>query len=182
MFGALVGAVDHITFNPRRRDRPDDNHIYLWLRINTGQFEGRYECAVNIKSTRHTAPVEYAVREEVVAAEELPQPGFYPSELSYSGLGLRQGVFQSIEDRSLSGLVQHNAETCDFACAFGRTYSNWNGMHDIHLNWGEPTDSPYRHKQKPNGDGALSFYFLPPNAPPHRRWIFIKFATQLLPP
>jgi uncharacterized protein YukJ len=59
------------------------------------------------------------------------------------------------------------------------TYSDGTGIHDIHMNSGEPAGSGFANRV--NEDGALAFYYRPAGAPPYRRWVFIKFASQDLP-
>ena len=53
-FGELVGTFDHATLVPEGAARPDDNHVYLWVRVPDGPYAGQYECAFNIHSTDQT--------------------------------------------------------------------------------------------------------------------------------
>lgn len=62
--------------------------------------------------------------------------------------------------------------------AYGVTYPKGDGIHDIHMNSGEKPGSG--HANRVNQDGALVFYYAPAGEQPHRRWVFIKFATQVL--
>lgn len=50
---------------------------------------------------------------------------------------------------------------------YGMTYTEGTGIHDVHMNTG-------------GKDGALIFYFDEQHGGPKARWVFLKFANQLL--
>ena len=176
-FGRLVGTFDHATRVPEGGTRPDDNHLYLWVRVPNGRFAGLYECAFNIHSTDQTN-VSFADWPEDLTGE-IPSPGFTRLSLSYAALGLQDADFAPVRQGGLQALVTRYAETCTRMAAYGTAYSEGTGLHDIHLNAGEPPGSP--HANRTGQDGALVFYFGGANgAARSAHWIFTKFSTQSL--
>ncbi len=175
-FGELVGTFDHATLVPEGNTRPDDNHVYLWVRVPDGPFEGLYECAFNIHSTDQT-DVSFTDWPEDLTGKTLPAAGWTEPALSYAALGLKDADFAPVRLGDLQTLVTHYAETCTRMAAYGTTYSEGTGLHDIHLNAGEPPGSS--HADRTGQDGALVFYF--GGAAPSAHWIFVKFSTQSLP-
>jgi len=178
-FGELVGAFDHATLVPEGRTRPDDNHVYLWIRVPAGPGAGVFECAFNIHSTDQS-DVLFTDWQEDLTGKGVPAPGFTPTTLSYAHLGLKDADFKPAQQGDLQTLVTQYAHTCDQMAAYGTTYSDGTGLHDIHLNAGESPGSA--HPNRTGQDGALVFYFTPPApAPPTAHWVFIRFGTQHLP-
>ena len=97
--------------------------------------------------------------------------------MSYAALGLKDADFAPVQQGDLQTLVTHYAETCILMAAYGTTYSEGTGLHDIHLNTGEP---PGRgHANRTGQDGALVFYFSGVGGTAlSAHWIFVKFGTQ----
>ncbi len=177
-FGELVGTFDHAALVPEGATRPDDNHVYLWVRVAGGQYAGLYECAFNIHSTDRTN-VLFTDWQEDLAGKMLPAAGFTQPALSYAALGLKDADFAPVQQGDLQTLVTHYAETCTLMAAYGTTYSEGTGLHDIHLNAGEPPGSS--HADRTEQDGALVFYFSGMGGAAHTaHWIFVKFSTQSL--
>ena len=177
-FGELVGTFDHATLVPEGGTRPDDNHLYLWLKVAGGLFAGVYECAFNIHSANYRN-VQFTDWPEDLTGRTLPVAGWTEPALSYAALGLRNADFAPVRRGDLQALVTHYAETCSLLAAYGTTYSEGNGLHDIHLNAGERPGSG--HASRVSQDGALVFYFGGANGTaPSARWIFTKFDTQSL--
>lgn len=177
-FGELVGTFDHATLVPEGAARPDDNHVYLWVRVSDGQYAGLYECAFNIHSTDQT-DVLFTDWPEDLSGKTLPPAGFTEATLSYAALGLKDADFAPVQQGDLQTLVTHYAETCTRMAAYGTTYSEGTGLHDIHLNAGEMPGST--HADRTGQDGALVFYFSGMGgAVPSAHWIFVKFSTQSL--
>ena len=177
-FGELVGTFDHATLVPEGAARPDDNHVYLWVRVLDGPYAGLYECAFNIHSTDQTN-VLFTDWPEDLTGKTLPLPGFTRTPLSYAALGLKDADFAPTQQGDLQTLVTHYAGACTLMAAYGTTYTEGTGLHDIHLNAGEPPGSA--HADRTGQDGALVFYFGGINgAAPTAHWIFVKFSTQSL--
>ena len=177
-FGELVGTFDHATLVPEGAARPDDNHVYLWVRVPAGQFAGLYECAFNIHST-DLSNVLFTDWPQDMTGKTLPPPGFTQPSLSYAALGLKDADFAPVQQGDLQSLVTHYASACTVMAAYGTTYSEGTGLHDIHLNAGEPPGSA--HADRTGQDGALVFYSGgTAGAAPTAHWIFIKFSTQSL--
>ena len=178
-FGELVGTFDHATLVPEGRTRPDDNHVYLWMDVASGPVAGSYECAFNIHST-DLSNVLFTDWPEDRPGKTLPKPGFTKTTLSYADLGLKDTDFAPVQQGDLQTLVTHYAETCELMAAYGTTYSEGTGLHDIHLNSGEAPGS--KHPNRTGQDGALVFYFAgSAQSAPTAHWIFIRFDTQHLP-
>ncbi len=185
VFGELVGVFDHATTTPEGKNRPDNNHVYLWIRVASGPFAGAFECAVNIHSTDGSL-VQYSDMLEDRTGKPVPGGGFTKTPLSYAALGVTQANFKSIQDGDLHTLLTGYAQTCDHMAAFGHTYSDGTGLHDVHQNSGEPGGSG--HPDQTGQDGALVFYFnsaaqgnTQGSPKPYARWVLVKFATQSLP-
>ena len=177
-FGQLAGTFDHAALVPEGGTRPDDNHVYFWVRVSDGQFAGLYECAFNIHSINRTN-VLFTDWPEDLTGKTPPPPGFSPLSLSYAALGLKAADFAPVRQGDLQTLVTHYAETCTRMAAYGTTYSEGTGLHDLHLNAGEPPGS--RHANRTGQDGALVFYFGGVSgAAWSAHWIFTKFSTQSL--
>ena len=175
-FGELVGTFDHATLVADGNTRPDDNHVYLWLKVADGPFAGLYECAFNIHSTDQTNVLFTDWPQDITG---LPAAGFTETALSYAALGLKDADFAPVQQGDLQTLVTHYAETCTLMAAYGTTYPEGTGLHDIHLNAGERPGSG--HADRAGQDGALVFYFSGSGgAALSARWIFVKFDTQSL--
>jgi hypothetical protein len=178
IFGALVGAVDHVTLQAAAGPKVRDNHVYLWLKVNWGLYSGRYECAVNAESIQKNIQVQYCVRDEEITAGDFPSVGFWKAEVSYKRLGLTQKNFHPISNGSLRSVIYHYAENCTMAAAYGVTYEEGNGLHDMHMNSGEKKGG--KNPNRELGDGALVFYERHETTSSRRTWIFTKFASQSL--
>ena len=177
-FGELVGKFDHATLVPEGATRPDDNHVYLWVSVPSGAFAGLYECAFNIHSTDQSN-VLFTDWPEDLTGKALPESGWTQPAQSYAALGLKDADFAPVQQGDLQTLVTHYAETCVLMAAYGTTYSEGTGLHDIHLNAGEQPGSG--HADRTGQDGALVFYFSGSSgAALSAHWIFIKFDTQSL--
>jgi hypothetical protein len=178
-FGGLVGELDHITLNPHDGPRPDDNHIYTWIRVPGGSVAGKYECAFNTESSSDSSECQFYVHEEPIEMEDFPSFGFWEAEVSYRGLGLTQDKFKPIENGQLRSAVRGWLADASMIVAYGFTYTGGDGLHDIHMNSGERPGSS--HPNHTNQDGALLMYYRNERQNPYRRWVFIKFDTQELP-
>jgi hypothetical protein len=177
-FGALSGVLDHLTLAAHDGSHADDNHVYIWLKVPFGSLAGKYECAFNTESSDGAAASQYAVAEEAIELTDLPDDGFADASVSYAGLGLSQADFQDIENGSLRSAIYDWAGSASIITAYGVTYNDGTGLHEIHLNSGEPAGSKFPNLV--NEDGALVFYYKPEGEQPFRRWVFIKFSSQTL--
>lgn len=179
-FGCLIGHFYRATLVPEGHARPDDNHLYLWLRVPEGPFAGHYECAISVRSNDHSG-ILFTDLEEELNGDSLPEPGFLREPFSYAGLALTDRDFRHAWEGALQSLILHYAETSARVAVFGETYDRGTGMHDVHMNSGEPHGSP--HADRENQDGALAFYFdsRAQGSPyPYVRWLLLKFAAQSL--
>ena len=176
-FGGLTGELDHLTLAAHDGNRPDDNHVYLWLRIPSGNFAGKFEVAFNTQSSDHT-DAQYYVYEEAVDPQDIPGVGFESAEVSYTGLGLHQSDFVSIGNGTLRTMITEYAHAADLITAYGFVYGGGDGLHEVHMNSGEPAGSHFPNHV--NQDGTLLFHHMHEQDGPFRRWVFLKFGTQLL--
>jgi len=173
-YGALVGTIDGPLSDA------DDNHVFLPVRIAVGGHAGRYRLAFNTESTQGHAPVQYDVHDEPIAMADVPSEEFTTdASLSYPALGLHQVDFRTVSNGQLRTIVHDSAQDSDLVAAYGVTFSDGGGIHDLHYNNGEPAGSHF--PNHPNHDGALVFYYFNRVGATTRRWIFIKFQTQSLP-
>ncbi|MGZ3459165.1 MAG: DUF2278 family protein [Archangium sp.] len=173
-YGALVGVLDGPLSDK------DNNHVFISVRIRKGNFSGRYQIAFNVESNDPTTQTQYYVYDEAITADEIPPEDFSTSaSLSYQSLGLKAADFKPIESGRLRTIVHSTVETSEWISAYGFTYSDGTGLHDVHMNSGEPSGS--HHANRPNQDGALACYFRTQDGQEVRRWIFIKFTSQALP-
>jgi hypothetical protein len=177
-YGHLVGKfVDLIT--------TDFGNPHARLIVNVGA--DRYEVDVNVYSTLKSArfpngsEVQFAIRDEAVDAA--PAVGVDDTTtLAYTQLGLHQADFTSVDEDTLHDKIDALARASELVEIFGVLYKDANaqGIHDVHMNSGEggaPADDTAK-------DGAIAFYSLPQageSFAPHAQWVFIKFATQVLP-
>ena len=173
-YGALVGTIDGSLSDA------DDNHVFIFVRISKGKYVGRYKLAFNTEANQGHAPVEFYVYDEPITMAEVPGEDFTTeASLSYAGIGLHETNFSEVINGKLRTIVHASAQDSDLVEAFGVTFSDGTGIHDLHHNNGEPAGSHF--PNLPNQDGALAFYSLNRAGQTTRRWIFIKFKTQRLP-
>ncbi len=170
-FLGLVGTFDHVTTVPYTGTKPDDNHVYLWVRVPSGPFAGRYEAAVNVHSDQASdagRKLLYATRETVVEPNAWPDFGATSTAaVSFAGLGLKDADFTTVQEGTLRSLVLQYASTCTRLAVYGIEYKEHTGLHDVHLNPGLK-----------DSDGALAFYFDAEHGGPAARWLFLKFQGQ----
>lgn len=172
-YGALVGTIDGPLGDQ------DDNHVFIPVRISTGPLAGLYRLAFNTEST-DSSSVEFAIHDEPITMADVPSEGFTEdASLSYAAIGLHQANFKPILNGKLRTIVHDSAQDSDLIAAYGFTFSDGGGLHDIHYGNGERPGSHF--PNHPNKDGALVFYTLNRSGHTSRRWIFIKFRTQDLP-
>jgi len=178
VFGALVGTVDHVTLAAETGPKARDNHVYLWLKVNWGPHFGRYECAFNADSYQADMPVQFCLHEEEITPGDFPSVGFWNASVSYKRLGLKQADFCPVLGGTLRSLIYHYAAQCNLASAYGVTYKEGNGLHDIHMNSGEKKSG--KNPNRDLEDGVLAFYRRHSTTASRRTWIFTKFASQSL--
>jgi hypothetical protein len=187
-FGGLTGTVDHWTLAPHDGPRPDDNHIYLWIKVAQGAIAGKYEAAVNVLSSDKKKPgdppdaldLRFCERSETVDPANWPSEGFAEdAQVSYAGLGLKETDFQTVEMGELRQLVASRATHCQRITVYGVAYPHGDGLHEVHMNSGNRP--PRQNENRVNQDGAVVFYFDEQNGGPVARWIFLKFRTQDFP-
>ena len=178
-FGALTGIFDHWSPQSERGGPDNPNHIYLWVKVADGQFQGSYEAAVNVLSNTDPnaaiADLQYAIAND--PGGNLPVQGFQQNELAYGDLGLTQADFTTVDTGVLRDFIISNATTCSLMTVYGHTYPDGTGLHDVHLNSGNP---PGTFQNVDHEDGALVFYFDAAHGGPEARWLFLKFQTQTL--
>lgn len=184
-FGVLVGTVDHVTLTPHGKFKPDDNHVFIWLKVGGGPYAGRYECAVNTQSSPHQAAkpdpreVQYYLEEELIDSGEFPSIGFDEAAVSYAKLKLKAAQFHPILSGNLRSLIYSYAGISNLVAVYGHTYDNGKGMHDVHLNSSNDDGSEAKPPRE-DQDGLITFYFRRETARSRRARIFIKFINQPL--
>ena len=189
-FGLLVGKFLRPATGSRYRNQPDDNHLYLWLGTHSASDRHAYECAVTLSSTIGPTLLNGILqcrRDELLAPGDLPSFGFHGVvSCSYASLGLRDSDFIAVAPEVLVASLLELSRESVMIGAYGVTYQNGEGLHDIHLNSHEPPGSLHRDRLdrhgSPTQDGALVFFVPGENGSMLARWLFLKFRTQLLSP
>ncbi len=173
---SITGEFDHISPLSSATGRPDERHVFLWVNVTTGTYQGKYEAAIDVHSNRPGSgeadpeEVKYHLAVEAVQESGWPPIGVNTrARLSFVGLGLHESDFTLAEEDDLHHLVQEYASNCDRISVFGMSYTNGRGLHDVHRNGGE------------NQDGAIAFYYDAANGGPLVRWLFLKFQQPVLP-
>jgi hypothetical protein len=176
-FVGLTGEFAGLSALSSATGKPDERHVFVWVRVATGPFQGVYESAIDVHSNRPDgdAPdpeeVKYYLADEATPEGEWPPVGVNEkAEVSYQGLGLKESQFVLAELSDLHTLLAGYAQKCDRMTVFGVTYSDGTGIHDAHMD-----------DQNRNEDGAVVFYFSSTNDGPVARWVFLKFQQPKLP-
>ena len=176
VYGALTGKFDHWTLSAHDGTHPDNNHIYVWLKVESVMVNGKFEAAVNVESSKavgNASPdkleLRYYLHDETVPVDQWPAEGFAgDAQLSYAALGLHESDFTIVTSGALRTLVATDALQAQRISIYGMTYTEGTGIHDVHMNTG-------------NHDGAMIFYYDDQHGGPRARWVFLKFANQMLP-
>ena len=189
-FGALVGEFQSSSHIPLRGGKDTGRHIYLSIKVPSGPDAGIFECAVNIRSDEGTE-VQYAERIEDLSAAGAPADGFEAGVHLYYGsggdapetedMGLTDADFQPIVNDDLYNRIADLSQNCDKVAAYGVTYSDGTGIHDIHMNSGTESSDPHSRDDHIGQDGAIAFYFnleAGGDKKSYATWVFIKFTTQ----
>ena len=182
-YGVVAGTVDHYDLvNPSAGQWP---HYHIWLQTPAGLFDS----AVNLKSLTEVK-IEYRVRDldPALFGNVLSLPNGWttlaqnstsgaldyvrrPGLTGYDGWILQTGDNLINELNSLLTGVQR-------IFIFGASYSTGLGVHDCHMNQGDPLDSSFSPLDAIWQDGGLIFQYGPPQ--PHYLVLQIKFDTQSL--
>jgi Uncharacterized conserved protein (DUF2278) len=188
VFGRLVGQFESSSHTPRRSDRENARHIYLDVKVPGGQYAGIYECAVNVESDDRTE-VLYCERMEDLSSGGVPTDGFDEAvRLSYGSgdgpddMGLTDSDFHTIDHAELYNRLADLAQECDRIAAYGVTYSDGTGIHDIHMRSGTESRGQVS-SEYANQDGAIAFYFdleAAGEKKSYATWVFIKFDNQTI--
>lgn len=189
-FGRLVGEFQSSSHVPLRGGRDSGRHIYLSIKVPSGRDVGVFECAVNIRSDEGTE-VLYTERIEDLDSGGAPEDGFTAGlHLSYGTggdtsdtdfMGLKDSDFHPIVNDDLYNRIADLSQNCDRVAAYGVTYTDGTGIHDIHMNSGTRPDDSHARDDHRNQDGAIAFYFnleAGGQRKSYATWVFVKFATQ----
>ncbi len=189
-FGRLVGTFGSASHIPLRGGHPSPRHIYLSVKIPDGPDAGIFECAVNIRSDEGTE-VLYCERIEDLSSGGAPPAGFGSDiRLSYGTgpdadgvdyMGLADSDFQAIVNDDLYNRIADLSQSCDLVAAYGTTYSDGTGIHDIHMKSGTDPNDPQARDDRAHKDGAIAFFFnlsAGGETKSYAAWVFIKFASQ----
>jgi hypothetical protein len=173
VYGVITGKVDGPLSDA------DNNHVFIPVRISEGATgAGLHKIAFNVESNAPPKAAEYLVQDEAITDGDFPEKGFTTdATLSYTALGLTQNRFKKIENGLLRTVVHSSVDAAEIVAVYGFTFPG-GGLHDIHYNNGEQPGSS--HPNHRNQDGALSLYFHDSTGRAIRRWIFIKFQSQIL--
>jgi hypothetical protein len=182
-YGVVSGVVDHADLlNPSGGQWP---HYHIWINTPGGQ----YDSAVNLKSLTEVK-IEYRTRDlqadEVASILSLPD-GWTPlAQTPASGaldyvrhpalIGSTGWILQNGDN--LINLLKYLLTGVQRIHVFGAAYSTGLGVHDVHMNQGDPINSPFALLDAIWQDGGLLFQY---GAPQYRLTVLqIKFETQSL--
>jgi hypothetical protein len=155
-----------------------------------GNHAGIFECAVNIRSDEGTE-VPYTQRIEDPDTGGIPAEGLasgvhlaYGTGGAHSStdfMGPHDGDFHPIINDDLYNRIADLCHGCVRVAAYGATYSDGTGLHDIHMNPGTNMDDPHARDDRVHQDGAIAFDF-DLEAGGQRQsdatWVFVEFANQ----
>lgn len=173
-FVSVVGLFDHASDFAVCHPRQDRHHLYVWVEVpTTGEL---YECAVNTRLSPQSLMQAAFFRQE----SPWPEWGLSRGSLSYSrDLDLREGDFREEQRTPLTDELKGLLSGCARLQVLGFAYATGDGLHDVHQNSGEPSDSS--RPDRPGCDGALVLYFDERRGlPAHALWVCLKFAGQRL--
>jgi hypothetical protein len=189
-YGRLVGQFQFASHVPLRGGENTGRHIYLSIKVPDGPNAGIFECAVNIRSDEGTE-VLYTQKIEDLDQGGAPELGFQGGlHLAYGSgedapgqdyMGLKDSDFHPIVNDDLYNRVADLCQNCDQVAAYGLTYSDGTGIHDIHMNSGTDRSDPHASQDRDRQDGAIAFYFNMTSSGQRRSfatWVFVKFASQ----
>ena len=189
-YGRLVGDFQSSSHIPLRGGKNTGRHIYLSIKVPSGSHAGIFECAVNIRSDEGTE-VLFAERIEDLDSGEAPGDGFQGGvHLSYGTggdasdpdfMGLKDDDFRPIVNDDLYNRIADLCQNCDRIAAYGVTYTDGSGIHDIHMNSGTQGGDSHARDDRQNQDGAIAFYFnleAGGQRKSYATWVFIKFDSQ----
>jgi hypothetical protein len=182
-YGVLSGVVDHADLqNPTGGQWP---HYHIWVTTPAGL----YDSAINLKSLTDVK-IEYRIRDigYVVCASILALPDGWtnlgqtstsgaldyvrhPGLTGYDGWILQTG-------NNLIQALQYLLSNVQRIHIFGASYSTGQGVHDVHMNQGDPLGSQFAMLDAIWQDGGLLFEYGAPQ--PHITALQIKFETQSL--
>ena len=182
-YGVVSGVVDHADLlNPSGGQWP---HYHVW--INTPH--GQYDSAINLKSLTEVK-IEYRARDidAYAVANILALPdGWTPlAQTSTSGAidyvrhaeltGSSGWILQTGDN--LINMLNYLLTGVQRIHVFGAAYSTGLGVHDVHMNQGDPPDSSFAALDAIWQDGCILFEYGAPQ--PRITALQIKFETQSL--
>jgi len=182
-YGVVSGVVDHADLlNPSGGQWP---HYHVWVNTPMGQ----YDSAINLKSLSQVK-IEYRIRDlnaTHVAAILALADGWTPlTQTSTSGAwdyvrhpgltGTAGWVLQT--GNNLINALQYLLTDVTRIHVFGAAYDTGLGVHDVHMNQGDPLNSEFAHLDAIWQDGGVLFEY--GGMQPRIVALQIKFETQSL--
>jgi hypothetical protein len=182
-YGVVTGAVDHADLeNPYGGEWP---HYHIWVRTAAGL----YDTAVNLKSLTDVK-IEYQTRDvdpHAVANTLALAPGW--TALAQAPTS---GALDYVRHPALAGMTGWILQNGDNLInvlksllvgvqtihIFGAAYATGRGVHDVHMNQGDPPNTQFRPLDAIWQDGGLLFEYGAPQ--PRVTVLQIKFETQSL--
>ena len=166
-FAAVVGTVEKAT----EHDIVGRNgeHLQFYVDVDTGI---RYQVDVNIQSRDDSEILLYVATESLASGSGAPAFGvFSDAQLSYAGMGLTDGEFQSLSAVRIQSMLEAALNAGDCVAVYGQVFddggTDGKGIHETHYNSG-------RH----NEDGALAIHGRDAQGSPRRTWFFFKFSDD----
>ena len=184
-YGVIVGAVhDYNLENPDTGQWP---HYHVHVSAN-GQI---MDSAINLKSLTNVQ-IEYRSRMFDVADPRFANVLALSDGLHLLAQNSTSGALDYVREAALAGTSSWVLQNGDNLIAelnllltgvqriyiFGATYSTGVGVHDVHMNQGDPDGSSFQVLDAIWQDGGLLFHYTGPQ--PSLKILQIKFETQSL--
>eukprot|EP01040_Poterioochromonas_malhamensis_P008585 gene8585-9289_t len=167
-YGVIVGKVvrssEHSVAGITGRS---GDHLQFNLDIGNDQF---FQVSVNVRS-RHGTNIEVFIADEDHDSCTPPKFGQYrDAKLSYSGLGLTDGLFRQISEKWITSKLEAELNASEYVEVYGTMFKDGrlNGIHNVHFTG------------LPDQDGAIAIYGEVPEdcSKTIRTWVFLKFSEQ----
>ncbi|MGG3522538.1 DUF2278 family protein [Bacillus pseudomycoides] len=184
-YGVVIGSVKNHYIEP-----PDKEGRWPHYHIVVDSSVGIYECVVNLKS-RTKIKIEYKHINNLnksLFANIISNPdGFYRlvsnSESGAMDVIRHKGVLGPYNWEPESGnnvieIMKSCLEGIKRVYVFGEPYTIGLGIHNVHMNQGDPIDSSFSNEDGIWQDGAVMFEY--DSSPPTFSILLTKFQTQSL--
>ncbi|MBY0598949.1 DUF2278 family protein [Bacillus bingmayongensis] len=182
-YGVVIGSVkNHYIEPPDKEGRWPHYHIFVDSSV------GIYECVVNLKSRTKIEYKHINNLNKSLFANIISKPdGFYRlvsnSESGAMDVIRHKGVlvpynWEPENGNNVIEIMKSCLESVKRVYVFGEPYTIGLGIHNVHMNQGDPIDSSFSNENGIWQDGAVMFEY--DSYPPTFSILLTKFQTQSL--